>query len=284
MLIHNNFRSWCLQTNVDVDIIIPDINKNENPAVYYNHDRRFPVLWLLHGTWGGYNDFVRRTNIDLYAKECGIMVVMPNAMNSEYSNWPTFMLGYNQFDFLIKELMPMIHGFFPASSKKEDNYIAGISMGSIGAIKYAVNYPELFAGCGCLSGTPVDVRTLYQNEKCQERTLNLIKNSGGIEAFLNSYENVWDKCKVVAKNDDSPLFYVSCGTEDFLYQNYQDFKEYAEEIQLNAVFSETPGYGHEWRFWELEIQNMLKVFKLDQGKRNVTLSSDFSGKLNKSLL
>lgn len=270
MLIHNNFRSWCLQTNTDVDIIIPDCPQGVDPKEYFSPKKKFPVLWLLHGTWGGYNDFVRRTNIDLYAKECGIIVVMPNAMNSEYSNWPKFNLGFNMYDFLTEELMPLIHNWYPASSKKEDNFICGLSMGSIGAFKYAINHPDKFGGCSCMSGTPTDVEKGYKENTLTERTLFNIENAGGIDNYLNSYENTWDKCKeAVGKADEYPKFYFSCGTEDFLYPSYLEFKKYAKEIGFEATFEEKEGYAHEWRFWEIEIQRSLQEFGL-KGKRNVT--------------
>lgn len=269
MLIHNNFRSWCLQTNTDVDIIIPDPPQNSVPGEYYKSGRKFPVLWLLHGTWGGYNDFVRRTNIDMYAKERGIMVVMPNAMNSDYSNWPDFMLGFNMYDFLIEELMPQIWNWFPASNERKDNFICGLSMGSMGALKYTVNHPELFAGCSAMSGTPRDIRKLYDEDKLDNRTKNSIRNAGGIEQYLNSYENVWDKYREIASKDESPMFYFSCGKEDFLYESYLEFKEYSMKNKCRATFRESDGYGHEWRLWELEIQRSLDFFGF-KGTRNIT--------------
>jgi len=273
MLIHNNFRSWCLQTNTDVDIIIPDPPQDMETGEYYTKEKNFPVLWLLHGTWGGYNDFVRRTNIDMYAKECKLMVVMPNAMNSDYSNWPDFMLGYNMYDFLTEELMPMIRNWFPASARREDNYICGLSMGAIGALKYTVNHPDLFGGCSAMSGTPVDVARLFKEGRLDKRNEMLVKMAGGIDGYLSSYENVWDRYKEVAKRDDSPIFYFSCGTEDFLYQNYQEFKRYSQENHCKAIFNESEGYGHEWRLWEQEIQRSLNVFGF-HGKRNITVLND----------
>ena len=272
MLIHNNFRSWCLNTNTDVDIIIPDPAQNTDVKQFYEEKRNFPVLWLLHGTWGGYNDFVRRTNIDMYAKECGLMVVMPNALNSDYSNWPDFMLGYNMFDFLTEELMPMVQNWLPASKEKKDNYIGGISMGSIGAIKYAINHPDRFAGCAAMSGTPRDVERLYKENRLDNRTLFSIQQAGGIEKWLSSYENLWDNFIEVATKKDSPLFYFSCGKDDFLYDSYKEFENHVSNQGCHVLFRESEGYGHEWRLWELEIQRSLEVFGF-KAIRNITKST-----------
>lgn len=274
MLIHNNFRSWCLQTNTDVDIIIPDPPQGVDAKKYYQSSKSFPVLWLLHGTWGGYNDFVRRTNIDLYAKECNLIVVMPNGMNSDYSNWPDFMMGYNMFDFLTEELMPMVHNWLPASNRREDNYICGLSMGAMGAVKYVVNHPNLFAGCSAMSGTPQNIERMARENKLDERTKRSIEKSGGLERYLDSYENVWCKVRELVKAENAPKLRFSCGTEDFLYADYLEFKQYAAEIGLNAVFVERSGYGHEWRLWDMELQETLSYFGFN-GKRNITTKDAF---------
>lgn len=280
MLIHNNFRSWCLQTNTDVEIIIPDPPQGVDVKEFYRTTKKFPVLWLLHGTFGGYNDFVRRTNIDLYAKECNLIVVMPNGLNADYSNWPDAMMGYNMFDFLTEELMPMVHNWLPASDKREDNFICGLSMGAMGAAKYAVNHPDLFMGCSAMSGAPWNIERLAKENLLEPRTLKSIEKSGGLEKYLDSYENVWGKIKDLAGKADAPRFRFSIGTEDFLYDSYLEFKKYAEEIGLEASFSEEPGYGHEWRFWELELQETLRFFGF-KGKRNITTQDAF-GKLDGS--
>ncbi len=281
MLIHNNFRSWCLEINTDVNIFVPDLERGEDWAEHFNSGKKYPVLWLLHGTWGGYTDFIRRTNIDLYAKERDIIVVMPNGLNTEYSNWDGFNLRYHMFDHLTKELMPMIWGMFPASNKREDNFICGLSMGAKGAFQYAINYPELFSGCACMSGTPTNIKKKYEEGTLSDRTLFRIKTVGGIDKFLGTYEDLWAKAKEsVGKN--LPDFYICCGTEDFLYEDYLAFKDYAKEIGFEATFEELDGYGHEWRFWDLQLEKILDYFGL-YGERNITVASDLN-KVNPSNL
>ena len=122
-LLHLSFRSWCLNTNTDVAVILPSIKQKENAKEYYGSKKKYPVLWLLHGTLGCYNDYLRRTNIELYATENDLIVVMPSALNSNYSNWSNINPQFNMFDFLTEELMPLIYGWFPASDKREDNFI-----------------------------------------------------------------------------------------------------------------------------------------------------------------
>lgn len=282
MLIHTNFRSYCLNTNTDVDIIIHDIPDNINPRSFYKTKKKYKVLWLLHGSWGGYNDYIRRSNIDLYAQEYNLMVVMPNALNSEYSNWNDFMLGYNMYDYFLNELMPMIYNYYPASNKKEDNFICGLSMGAIGAVKFTVNNPNLFSCCSAMSGTPINSLKYFNDNTLDPRNLKLVEMMGGIDKYLNSYENVWDKYKEVNKKIDCPKFFFTIGKDDFLYDRYKEFKKYSIDIKANGVFKEYKGYGHEWRFWDKELVESLEFFGLKSNRKIAKLNKN--GKVDKTSL
>ena len=107
-LAHLSFRSWCLNINTDVEVILPAIKQGVDAKEYYRSGKKYPVLWLLHGTYGNYTDYLRRTNIELYATENDLIVVMPSAANSNYSNWSNIIPPFNVFDYLTEELMPMI--------------------------------------------------------------------------------------------------------------------------------------------------------------------------------
>ena len=267
-LLHLSFRSWCLNQNTDVEVILPSIKQHENAKEYYLSGKKYPVLWLLHGTLGNYTDYLRRTNIELYATENDLIVVMPSAMNSNYSNWTTVTPQYRMFDFLTEELMPFVYGWLPASDRREDNFIAGLSMGARGTAKFGFHWPEKFAGVACMSGVPSDIRKIINDgpdNPFYEREMMTVNMAGGPEKFFASYENTWDKVAEVAKMENPPKFYFCCGTDDGVYPNWLHFKEYAESVGLKATFHEMEGYAHEWRFWELEIQNILKFFGFTKG-------------------
>ncbi len=265
-LVHFNFESQYLNCNTDVNIILPDKPRDVEPKEFYQRDKRYKVLWLLHGTFGDYTDWIRKSNIELYACEKNLIVVMPSALNSNYSDW-SCMMGYGMFSFLTEELMPIVYNWFPASDKREDNFIAGLSMGGEGALKYAVNHPKKFAGVRVLSMFARDWENMnpakgYDNE----RDLESYRNAGGWEKFVDSYENLR---RIIKEKKDSgmlPKMFFACGEDDFLFEGYKEFKNWAKETGLDAVFEETPGYTHEWRFWDLAIQHALTFFGLDNDK------------------
>ena len=257
-----NFESQYLGVNYETGIILPDKPRNLTPKEFYESGKKYKVLWLLHGTFGDHSDWIRKSNIEIYACEKDLIVVMPSGLNANFSNWPDFTIGYNWFDYLTEELMPLVYNWFPASDKREDNFIAGLSMGGGGAIKYAVNHPEKFGAAAILSSSPRNLHSI-DPATAEGRTLNSIRNAGSLENYINSYENVWDKLKELAPAGTLPKLYFATGTEDFGYEGYLAFQKYAKEIGLEATFEEGPG-KHEWRFWDTYIQRALTFFGLDE--------------------
>ena len=124
-----NFESQFLNGNTTVSIILPDKTRDVSPDAFYGSGQKYPVLWLLHGTFGDHSDWVRKSMVEIYAREQDLVVVMPSALNSDYSNWDQCMMGYGMFDYLTQELMPVVYNWFPVSDRREDNFIAGLSMG-----------------------------------------------------------------------------------------------------------------------------------------------------------
>ena len=266
-----NFESQYLCNNIEVSVIMPDRPRSVDAKDFYSSGKRYKVLWLLHGTFGDHTDWLRHTNIELYACERDVIVVMPSALNSDYCNWPNFGMGFDMESHLIEELMPMIQNWFPASDKREDNFIAGLSMGGMGTGHYAAWYPEKFGGAAMLSGCPSNLHgkenfidpnsPLGKAVRASVREMNQINSVGGPEKLLTSKRNDWDRFGELAHSGKLPKLYAACGTNDFLYEGiYQAFKRYAQEIGLEITFEEIEGYTHEWRFWDLAIQKAMDFF------------------------
>ena len=261
-LVQMNFESVYLRNNHEISVILPDLPRAQSPQDFYGSGKKYKVLWLLHGTFGDHTDWIRKSNIELYACEKQLIVVMPSALNSNYANWENFSIGYNMYDYLTKELMPLVYGWFPASDAREDNFIAGLSMGGTGALVYALNHPEKFAAAAVLSCCPFKVGFDTGDAALSERSAGMVANRGGMEAYLASYENTWGIIDTRAKDPALPRLYFTCGKEDFLYSAYMQFKDHAQEIGLAATFEEFEGYKHEWRFWDMTIQRALTFFGL----------------------
>jgi putative tributyrin esterase len=263
-LVSMNFQSRFLGGNTDVDLILPDLPWTKEPEKFYSGRKKYPVLWLLHGTFGDYSDWIRKSKIELYAAERDLVVVMPSALNTNYEDWPNFGLGHYTWQYFFRELMPMVYAWYPVSRKREDNYVAGLSMGGGGAMKFAIAHPEKFAGAAMLSYCPVKLAgRKTASPDMSRRTANEIAVFGGKKNYLASHENTWDNIRSLAGDPDCPKLYFACGDQDeFFQQSFPQFQKYAESIGLKARFDWEPGYRHEWRFWDLTIERALDYFAI----------------------
>ena len=108
-----------------------------------------PVLYLLHGLSDDDTTWVRRTSIERYAAPLGLAVVMPAGHRSFYADEA---LGGAYWTFLTEELPSLVHRFFRVSNRPADTFVAGLSMGGYGALKWALRHPDRVAAAASLSG------------------------------------------------------------------------------------------------------------------------------------
>ena len=221
---------------------------------------KHPTLWLLHGASDNHTIWQRRTSIERYAAPLGLAVVMPNAHLSSYADMAH---GGKYYTYISQELPEKMRAMFPLSDKREDNFIAGLSMGGTGTLVYALNHPERFAAAAVLSCCPFQMG-FTNDANLDDRSRGMVENRGGLAAFQASYENTWGLVDKLAGSKDLPRFYFTIGKDDFLYESYKTFKAHAKEIGFDATFEEFDGYKHEWRFWDLTIQRALDFFGLDE--------------------
>lgn len=261
-----NFESRYLNGNTEIGMILPECSRRMEAAEFYRPGKKYRVLWLLHGGRGDYSDWIRKSMIEVYACEHDLVVIMPSAMNSAYTDWPSFSVGYDMYGFFLKELMKMVYSWFPVSDRREDNYIAGLFMGGWGAGKFAVNNPELFAGAAILSSTVRNYDFMFE-EKSPEVCLqygNLIRNSGGLEAFHESLDyctrGILQKTVEEGKKKNLPKLFIGYGDEDHHREEFEDFVDFCRKIKLPFELKIYSGYGHEWRMWDLGIQDALSFF------------------------
>ena len=230
-----NVISYVLKRTVDITVVVPTPTFGEcrKPDVSHTPKAPYPVLYLLHGagnnqaTWTGY------TNVELYAEENQIVVVNMAAEDKSYVSREG---GDDFFRFVSEELPDFITGIFPVSKRVEDTYIAGLSMGGFGTIVHALNHPERFCAMGAFSAATI----------------------------ISDRHPEWEdrfKCDWLVEHADGkklPKIYMACGTEDFLYRNDVEYRDALIAKGADVTWDEIEGYGHEWRFWDIEIEKFLK--------------------------
>ena len=79
------------------------------PAGYDESDKRYPVLYLLHGRSGNYKQWAELC-VPEYAVRYELIVVMPDAGNSFYINWAKSEEGQKNDwgDYIVKDLIGQV--------------------------------------------------------------------------------------------------------------------------------------------------------------------------------
>jgi putative tributyrin esterase len=230
------------------------------PSDYETVSRRYPVLYLLHGLTGNENDWVMRSRLTEYAARYHLIIIMPGVGDTWYANSATDPRARYE-DVIINDLIPYVDSHYRTVASREGRAIAGLSMGGLGAMKFALRYPQLFAFAGSFSGAfdvPLrvslgkkpsarilkELRSIYGDEKSRTRLDN------DVFALLN---------QSLPKGTHFPYLYVSVGQSDPLPEVSDSNPRFAQALNAHKLkFEYNPRPGtHDWHFWDSEIELML---------------------------
>lgn len=219
--------------------------------------KRFGVIYLLHGLTGNYRNWTDLTRVEEFVKDHSFLVVTPEGGNGWYTDSVS-----NEKDkyesYIIQELIPEIDKNFRTIAGREGRAVAGLSMGGYGAVKFGLKHPEKFFIVGSFSGA-LGVASFTAATSGQiGRSVDAIFGPVGSETRRSSdvfgmiREMNADKIKAL------PFIYVSCGTEDFLIQNNRDFMALLSEKKVPHEYRQLPGI-HFYTFWNDQIREFLAV-------------------------
>jgi putative tributyrin esterase len=212
-----------------------------------------PTLWLLHGMSDDETIWTRSTSVERYVAPLGLAVVMPNVHRSFYSNMRH---GYRYWDFVSQELLEKARSFFPLSPRREDNFVAGLSMGGHGAFKLALKKPELFAAAASLSG----VADVTEFRQARAHDYELVFGGSGPER--GSEHDLFHLASALgAAEGPRPRLYQCCGTEDSLIHQNRALRDWLEPLGYDYQYVEGPG-AHDWAYWDAMIAKVVNWLPL----------------------
>ncbi len=247
------FHSETLRLACSMCVIVPQ------PPLSEGARRRWPTLWLLHGLSDDHTIWMRRTSIERYATPLRLAVVMPAVHRSFYTDMAA---GGRYWTFLTEELPTVARRLFPLSERREDNFVAGLSMGGYGAFKWALRHPDRFAAAASLSGA-LDVAALPGlRRRIPDAGAELRRIFGDPNRIAGSSNDLMTLARRAARRRTRlPALYQWCGTEDPLLESNRRFTAVARRCKLPLTCEEGPG-GHEWGGWDRGIQRVLEWLPL----------------------
>ncbi|MDY0276494.1 MAG: alpha/beta hydrolase family protein [Acholeplasma sp.] len=250
-----DFYSESLAHNTTVYIILPQGFSDQDSLE--NGTYKYKTLYLLHGYMGNHTDWIRFSAIERYSSENRLAVIMFDANNSYYTNME---YGPNYFDFYTKELPTYLESILPLSTKRENRFIIGLSMGGYGAIKAALTYPNKYQFAASLSGA-LDLDFIVKRPNDERRIKQLTATFGKSLNISNTENDLFFLANNIKNTDSLPTIYINCGTEDFLFDSNKKFVSHLNSLNINSLSEYYPG-NHNWEYWDKHIVTALnKIFK-----------------------
>lgn len=234
------------------------------PQQYFDdvEDNKYPVLYLLHGADGCYNDWSRKADLHRLADQYNVIIVCPDGQDSWYFDSPID--PKMQFEtYVSKELVAYIDSHYRTLANRYMRAITGLSMGGHGALFLAFRHPDVFWSCGSMSGN---------------MDITQFTDRWYIRARLGDYENNpqrWHDhavCNQLDKVKNCPLkpaqnILIDDGLNDIFIKNNIAIHDKMVEMGIDHDFTVRPG-RHSWTYWVNSLDYHMMFFDkaFDRGR------------------
>lgn len=242
-----NFKSDSLHMPVVMDVLMPQGHGN------------YKTLYLLHGAGGDHASWMLKSRIADYVEGKNIAVIMPSGNNKCYVNNK---YGKAYGTFIAEELIQRTEQWFHVSRKKEDRYIAGMSMGGYGAFYAALTNPELYQCAFSYSGL-LDIVERFTHPQ----GLDLVPVFGSKE---NLYTENADLHQLIHKMsglfhenvENVTEFMIYCGLQDPRIHMSEQLYDQMKQSNYKVQYFTEPG-AHNFEYWDRCIQHTIKQIEMD---------------------
>jgi S-formylglutathione hydrolase FrmB len=249
VVVTREFDSPALQRKWTYAVYLPD--------GYNTSTLRYPVLYLLHGNGGNLYDWVNLGHIQQTADELiahgdmpPAIIVMPDAGSSWYVDRKEKMETA-----VIHDLVGDAEHAFRAIGARDGRLVAGLSMGGYGAMRLALEYPEMFAAAALLSPAIYDPEPPLTSGARKAGVFGSPDFDPEVWKQLN-YPALWDA--FLAKKVAVPMYINSGDDDDFFIEAeatrlYSLLRRNGQPAELRIVDG-----AHRWEVWESTIGDALR--------------------------
>lgn len=238
----------------------------------YNQWDRYPVIYLLHGLYGDYSNWVKSGRMKEVADEliaCGevrpCVMVMPNAGDKDvhgYQNGYFNVQDWPYEDFFFDEFLPEVERKYHCGGEKGLRAVIGLSMGGGGAIVYAQRHPRLFSSAyGMSAWLDHKDRDIRGTDRVGSK-LTLTDRSVRDHSALDFIDWVGPVTKEELK---TVAWFLDCGDDDHLLQLSVDLHLKMHKAGIPCELRVHNG-GHTWEYWHRALYSALPFASRNFGR------------------
>ncbi len=224
------------------------------PKHYKKSKERLPVVYLLHGYAGAYDNWVKLVPaMQDHATQNNFIIVCPDgAWSSWYFDSPVDP-KFRYETFTATELVQHIDSTYKTISNKNARAITGLSMGGHGALFLAFRHKDVFSACGSMSGV-MDVMYTSKMYDLMQRLGDTITNK--------KYYKDWSVVNLVetVSAKDSLGIMIDCGVDDTFIKLNRAMHQKMLSLKIPHDYIERPG-GHSWNYWGNAVKYQLLYFR-----------------------
>lgn len=237
------FASAAVGGNVSYHVWLP-------PEYTATPDRRFPVLYWLHGSGGGLAGIAPLAGVFDAAVRAGqlppLIVVFPNGLPD--GMWCDAASGLQPVEtMLMQDLIPEVDARYRTLPIARARIVEGFSMGGYGAARLGIKYRERFAGLSMLGAGPMQLDLINGGNHLvpldeRIRILNLVY---GGSASIFEAQSPWRIAESVAATWPSGVpIRIAIGAQDGSVPPNRAFRDHLVNLGMARRYVEVPGVGH----------------------------------------
>jgi enterochelin esterase-like enzyme len=237
------FDSAAAKTKVSYHLYSPEIYETAK-------ERRFPVLYWLHGTGGGLAGIPQLAKFFDRAMQEGkippMLVVFPNGLAS--SMWCDSKDGTAPVEsMVIQEFIPQVDATFRTVAGREGRIIEGFSMGGFGAARLGFKYPQLFGAVSILAGGPLglDFAGPRATANPAERERILKDTFGGDLDYYRAQHPITIAAQQAEAVRGKGIVRIAVGSRDGSGPLNRAYSEHLTKLNIDHSFSIVPEAGHD---------------------------------------
>lgn len=238
------------------------------PPDYYVSNRRYPVVYLLHGYGDNETGWVQFGEVDRIADDqikAGelppLIIVMPNGGATFYINDYQNKVRYE--DMFVQELIPHIDSSFRTRTQREHRAISGLSMGGFGSLTLAMHHPDLFGSCAALSASARtdEMFAALPDERYNAQFAPVF--SGPVKGN-DRLTVTWKRNNPITLARSAPegdlarvRWYLDCGDDDALSAGNAMLHIALLDRKIPHEYRVRDG-AHTWTYWRTALPDALK--------------------------